>query len=604
MSTQPIKVEGKELLIKFQDSSEVSAYPVDMSKFLVLSDCTFDGESVPYYRSSAEYHPTVIGQYALAHLNRYLETGEEYHRRLFLAQAHWFVEHQVVIGERSGGWLVSFPQPNIYTSGPWLSAVCQGYAISALVRAYKLTHEKAFLEVAYSAVDTFEQDILDGGICTPIGEDGIFFEEVAVYPAQHGLSGFIFALIGLYDYMALGDNDRIEKLVSHSLGTMHRLLDEFDLGFWTYSNLLSRQLASPSQLALQIELLEVLSRYSGCDHCSRLASRWQGYQYRFGSRLRYQISSHCRYYGRAIMRTVRTLLFHKSQPSRHLRICVPVPAHPFVGGILTVLNGVTQVTSNEWQLEYLTHTVLPNPEGLILHGFGIAKMGPWQFPNVWIYALTGCWKLISLMLHGGNYQIILPQDGVSTAAFAALAAKLAGVRVVCIDHSNLVLLKSRAYRAERIKILASRKWLRRRLSRFLYIGYWPSLYLLAWIAARCVDHYLIPGIVGDGTEEICQHLGIPLSRVTRFTSMIDTENHIIFDTESKARLREKNGIAANAIVIAIICRLAPEKGLDIALEAVNKGNYIGAQATGNGVPAKTAARAVSMGCPCLCMVER
>jgi hypothetical protein len=34
------------------------------------------------------------------------------------------------------------------------------------------------------------------------------------------------------------------------------------------------------------------------------------------------------------------------------------------------------------------------------------------------------------------------------------------------------------------------------------------------------------------------------------------------------------------------------------------GNYIGTQATGNGVPAKTAARAVSMGCPCLCMVER
>lgn len=34
------------------------------------------------------------------------------------------------------------------------------------------------------------------------------------------------------------------------------------------------------------------------------------------------------------------------------------------------------------------------------------------------------------------------------------------------------------------------------------------------------------------------------------------------------------------------------------------GNYIGAQATGNGLPAKTAARAASMECPCLCIVER
>ncbi len=34
------------------------------------------------------------------------------------------------------------------------------------------------------------------------------------------------------------------------------------------------------------------------------------------------------------------------------------------------------------------------------------------------------------------------------------------------------------------------------------------------------------------------------------------------------------------------------------------GNYIGAQATGNGLPAKTAASAANRGCPCLCIVER
>ncbi len=36
----------------------------------------------------------------------------------------------------------------------------------------------------------------------------------------------------------------------------------------------------------------------------------------------------------------------------------------------------------------------------------------------------------------------------------------------------------------------------------------------------------------------------------------------------------------------------------------SKGNYIGAQATGNGLPAKTAASAASMECPCLCRVGR
>jgi glycosyltransferase involved in cell wall biosynthesis len=37
----------------------------------------------------------------------------------------------------------------------------------------------------------------------------------------------------------------------------------------------------------------------------------------------------------------------------------------------------------------------------------------------------------------------------------------------------------------------------------------------------------------------------------------------------RAQIREKNSIPADAIVIAIICRLAPAKGLDIALEAMS-----------------------------------
>ncbi len=32
-------------------------------------------------------------------------------------------------------------------------------------------------------------------------------------------------------------------------------------------------------------------------------------------------------------------------------------------------------------------------------------------------------------------------------------------------------------------------------------------------------------------------------------------------------------------------------------------NYIGAQATGKGLPAKTATSAASMECPCLCIVD-
>lgn len=49
----------------------------------------------------------------------------------------------------------------------------------------------------------------------------------------------------------------------------------------------------------------------------------------------------------------------------------------------------------------------------------------------------------------------------------------------------------------------------------------------------------------------------------------------------------------------------PKEALKIALAtSKNPCNYSGAQATGKGCPWKTAVRAASMGCPCLCIVER
>lgn len=550
--------------------SELPRYPVDMSSFLTLPQGILDAAGVPYHVNPAGYHPTTIAQYALAHWNQYLATNDVYHLKAFLTQAYWLVEHESSIGDDAGGWPISFPHPDVPTDGPWLSALAQASGVSVLLRAYQLTHEEAFFEVARRVVRIFERDILDGGVSAPVGADWIFFEEVAVYPAAHTLSGFIFALFGLYDYVALTGDVQIEKLIQRGIATMHDLLDEFDAGFWTRSDLLHRRLASSSHLTLQVMLLESLAKYSDCDRCSALASRWKGYQRQLGTRLRYVIASHCANYVRALWSRVQAALFPKPQVSPDIRVCVPLNAFPVTGGIRAVLAGVAQATADVWQLEYLTRQVGSHADGFVIHRFGTAKMFPWQFPPVWLYVLAGFQKLVSLMYHGSNYYVILPQDGVFTGVFAALAGKLAGVRVVCIDHGSLTLLKSRSYRNERMQTLAKKSPPGRLLRLLLFMWYWPSLYLFAWLAARFVDHYLIPGIAGDGVEESCARLGVRQSRITRFASMIDMDRHAIPDAASRASMREKYGLTADAIIMAMTCRLAPEKGIHIALEAVSR----------------------------------
>jgi len=546
-------------------------YPIDISLFLALPEITLDATGVPHNAKPAGYHPATIAQYALNHWNQYLTTSDECHREAFLVQANWLVEHEIDIGDDAGGWPNSFSFPDIITKGSWLSASTQGNGISILLRAYQLTHEAPFLEAACRAVRTFERDILDGGVTTPVGSGGIFFEEVAVYPAAHMLNGFIFALIGLYDYVALTNDAQIEKLIERSLKTIHSLLDEFDAGFWTRGDLLHRQLASPSHLALQVALLKALARLSGCEHCLILASRWSGYQHRISSRLRYLIASRCASYRDALWNHIRSRHFPSVLDAGVMRVCVPVYGFPVMGGIRAVLAGVDQAMTDKWDIEYLTQYVPPHSGEHVIHRFGTRRMAPWQFPAAWLYVLAGFRKLTLLLHRGASYHVILPQDGVYTAAFSALAAKLAGVRVVCIDHGNLTLVKNHTYRTECIKAITTKdwSWARRLFARLRYVLYWPSLYLFAKVAIRFVDHFLIPGVVGDGVEESCKQLGLHPSRITRFASMIDIDRHVVTDAASRASIRVEKGIAADTIVISLICRLAPEKGIDIALEAIS-----------------------------------
>ncbi|HZU68969.1 MAG TPA: D-glucuronyl C5-epimerase family protein [Ktedonobacteraceae bacterium] len=569
MSRWTGKIETKLRLTEARNNAILAQYPVDLAPLMQDKKDTSGFSREKRSIHPVECHPTIVAQHALVHWNQYITNAAESQCSKFLVSANWLIENERRIGKDAGGWPISFPHPTLPGGDSWLSASAQGTAISVLLRAYQLTQKEEFFECAQRVARTFERDILDGGVSVPIGKEGVFFEEVAIYPASHSLSGFIFGLLGLYEYVAVTGDVEVEKLIARGLATMHGLIAEFDAGFWTRFDLLHRDLATPAQLVLQVELLAALARLSGCDHCLRLVARWRRYQHQFGSRLRYQLVSYCRLYSRAIWGRVRDALFPEAQTSSILRVCVPVTAMPVMGGMHSVLAKIARVTSDIWRMEYLAQAVGPNPDGLVIHKFGTAKMAPWQFPAVWLYSLAAARKLCSLMAHGARYDLILTQDGVFTSAFTALLGRLAGVRIVCIDHGNLRLLNSPVYRAERLQTLSEMRWPSRLLRRILFKCYWPSLSILAWLSARFVDHYFIPGVPGDGTEDVLAQLGVQQSRITRFANMIDVDRHVIPDEVARVRSREAYGIAGNAIVIAMICRLAPEKGIDTALEAIS-----------------------------------
>lgn len=304
--------------------SRLQPYALTMYSLLSLPFGALDDEGVLHndatQRCPAIYHPTSIAQYALACWNLYLDTGEKSYSDTFMTQACWLVDHEQVFANDAGGWPIPFSLPEYDTSPMWLSALTQGNVISVLIRAYQFTQEDAFLQSARRAVHTFALETQDGGIAVPIGEKGVFFEEVGG-TASHILNGYILALFGLYDYVSCTHDAHVDTLIQRSLHGLHMLIDDFDTGYWSLYDLRFRTPATLFYHALHVTSLKALARLSGCQHCADLAARWDSYQQRSDNRLRYFVVSRLVRYWHALQRRLRRFgTWNSEQQSRSRRL--------------------------------------------------------------------------------------------------------------------------------------------------------------------------------------------------------------------------------------------------------------------------------------------
>jgi glycosyltransferase involved in cell wall biosynthesis len=551
------------------------AYPIDFSMALDLPYGTLDSEGIPFNKARGAYpaihHPTTIAQYALALWNRALATQDSAGYGAFLRQARWLLEHETRLPDGASGWPLTFPQPGFHAPANWLSALTQGNVISVLTRAYRLTADAGYLECARRAIQTFERDVLDGGVAAPVG-DGVFFEEVAVYPVARILNGFILALFGLYDYVDVTQDNQIAQLINRSIETLHSFVEDFDTGYWTRYDLLNRRLASIFYQSLHATLIEALSQRTGCAHCAALASKWNGYLHSKKSRRRYLRASRMNRYRSAFVRYLRRAYFGSATApaDERDRVLIPITAFPFPGGMRSVLESVAESMKREWRIEYLTGKVGKNTEGLSIHSFALRRgrptmMAPNQYPNVWLYFLRGGRSIRKLIRRTGSYRLILPQDGVATGAFAAIMARMAGIRVVSMDHGNVARAFGVEYPLERRKALKSQPLFTRMLDGARLRLYWPSMRILLRQATQHTDAFLVAG--DDVAETYQKRLGVPIWKLIRYPYIVDINHFKPQDERTRAQMREAFALDADALVISMVCRLAPEKGLDVALEA-------------------------------------
>jgi len=247
---------------------------------------TFDKNQIPISEIKGEkyYHPVAITQFGINEYNKFVHTGKVSHLKNSENIAKWLIKNQ---DEKSGQWLYKFDFSvggmDYTLKKPWPSAMAQGVALSLLSRVAKyVDNPTSYIRAAEKALISLTLPVSKGGLSADFFGHP-FYEEYPTQPHSFALNGFIFTLIGLYDFAQLHKNDLSNKLFKQGIDTLLFALPFFDqnpisayhLGHLT--NPCRKVHLSEKYHKIHIRQLELLNSISPHPTLSFYQELWQSY---------------------------------------------------------------------------------------------------------------------------------------------------------------------------------------------------------------------------------------------------------------------------------------------------------------------------------------
>jgi hypothetical protein len=248
-----------------------------------------NGRVRPGRGASPTYHPIAIMQYALGNYGLALE-GDQVAQDAFIRCARWIQDNAV--DEREGRFLVwpfKFPLRTPPVRPPWISGMAQGEGLSVLAREFLRTRSDRTADIARRVANSFLYTVSSGGIVTPTGNNRVFIEEYAVAPSTHILNGCLVGLIGLWEYLRIFPDARLQAIFDAGIDGVEDWLPRFDMGFWSrYSLGVRCDIAPIDYHNTHIEQLRYFGRALGRPAFSERADRWDAYIRRPFNRVLYR----------------------------------------------------------------------------------------------------------------------------------------------------------------------------------------------------------------------------------------------------------------------------------------------------------------------------
>lgn len=246
----------------------------------------FDSAGVPLldYRGTlgVRYNPCAIAQLGLGHLSSYLRDGTTHRLEKARAQADWLLQTMDVDADGVGRWWYDYGNDGFKgLETPYVSGIAQGQGVSLLLRMHRLLPDRGYGPAASAAFRTFELPTDKGGVQHVDDRGRLFLEEFPTSKLSCILDGFIFAIFAAHDKAELDGDAAAGEILRRSLDTLVSILPDFDLKFWSRTDLVAdmpKMPASPYYHDLHVKQLKALFAIAENDTIRHYAELWDGYQ--------------------------------------------------------------------------------------------------------------------------------------------------------------------------------------------------------------------------------------------------------------------------------------------------------------------------------------
>ena len=256
-----------------------SAYYFDWKDLEDFKSYSYNDRGLPLVEYGGKiglrYNAITVSQFGLYLLQQYAETGGTPLKDRAMVCADWLVEQARPWKRDILAWVYDFDLPFYQLRAPWISAMAQGEAISLLLRAFEISGNKKYIACSREAFRAFRHPVAEGGVCDRLHND-LVFEEYPTDPPSHVLNGFIFALLGVYDYALFFGENEAKLLLDEALESLEKNLHLWFTGSWSRYDLHpTRRLASKMYHRLHVRQLYMLADLLNTDSFRNTAVQWQ-----------------------------------------------------------------------------------------------------------------------------------------------------------------------------------------------------------------------------------------------------------------------------------------------------------------------------------------